>query len=117
MAYTTASRVEALRQLQSEVRKVDLKMDAEFQRILAAAQEMLEMSDQEIGDALLVSRPTVNRWVNGKNLPYNAIRKPVFSWIHDQLSARIRAIESSGRSYSSASAGTRFGRMAAKSRE
>jgi transcriptional regulator with XRE-family HTH domain len=120
MAYATASRAETLRQFQAEIRAVDLKVDENFQGVLRAAQGLLEMSDQEIADALSVSRPTVNRWMNGKNLPYNAMRKPVFSWIDAQLSARIKRIEASARSYSASSSSgfaPRFERMAAKSRE
>ena len=67
-----------------------LRVDPEFQRILREAQALLEMSDQEIADALSVSRSTVNRWVNGKNLPYNAMRKPILTWIEEQLSVKIK---------------------------
>jgi|SRR5882757_5541488 len=120
MTYATASRAETLRQFLAEVRAVDFKIDENFQGILRAAQGLLEMSEQEIADALSVSRPTVNRWINGKNLPYNAMRKPVVSWIDDQLSARIRRVEASARSYSASSSSgfaPRYERMAAKSRE
>lgn len=118
MAYATATRAEILREFQTEVRSVDMKVDAEFQRILRKAQELLEMSDREIGDALLVSRPTVNRWINGKNLPYNAMRKPLFSWIDYELTAKIKKIEGFGRSSSASSSnsGSRFDRVAAKGR-
>jgi RES domain-containing protein len=116
---TTMTRVDVLRALQAEVRKVDLKVDAEFQRILRTAQQVLEISDREIGDALSVSRPSVNRWMNGTNLPYNAMRKVVFSWIDAQLAAKLRTIGAAGErsrevSASAPSVGIRY---AAKSRE
>ncbi len=37
------------------------------------------MSEPELADALSVSRPTLNRWINGKNLPHMAIRESVLS--------------------------------------
>ena len=118
MGYATMSRADALRGFKDEIRSVDVKVDTEFQRILGRAQELLELSDQEIGDALSVSRPTVNRWINGKNLPYNAMRKPVLSWIDAELATKIKKIEGIGRSYSASSGFvSRFERVAAKGRE
>lgn len=96
MAYTNSSvsdRVETLRKFRNEISSVDIRQDVEFQRVLRQAQELLEISDQEIADGLSVSRPTVNRWVNGKNLPYLAMRKPIATWIDKQLAAKIRKVE------------------------
>ena len=92
-------RAELLRRFQAEIRGLDLKDDSAFQFVLREAQGLLELSDQEIADALSVSRPTVNRWIHGKNLPYHAMRKPILSWIGEQLTARIKRIESLGRQY------------------
>ncbi len=39
------------------------------------------MTHQEIADALLVSRSTINRWATGKNLPHRAMRKPILEWL------------------------------------
>lgn len=117
MAVTTSSRTEAYRALREEIRNVDPTIDADFQRILRAAQELLEMSDQEIGDALSVSRPTVNRWINGVNLPYNAMRKAALSQIDHQLAAKVRTIEGFSRPYSSSASSPSSLRYAAKSRE
>jgi len=118
--FALSTHADALREFSAEVRRVDFKVDSEFQRILQQAQELLELSDQEIGDALSVSRPTVNRWINGKNLPYNAMRKPVFSWIEEQLVQKVRKIETIRRSRfdsSNSSVTPRYERIAAKSRE
>jgi transcriptional regulator with XRE-family HTH domain len=71
--------------IKGELKRVDLKVDSDFQKALQFAQRLLEMSDREIGDALSVSRPSVNRWMNGANLPYNAMRKGVFDWIEKSL--------------------------------
>jgi transcriptional regulator with XRE-family HTH domain len=93
MATAMSTRTDELRAFKKEVGTIDVKVDAEFQRALRTAQELLEMSDQEIGDALSVSHPTVNRWINGTNLPYNAMRKVVLSWIYEKLAAKVRTIE------------------------
>ena len=95
----TSYRVESLKKFQTDTRSANLKVDTEFQRILREAQALLELSDQEIADALSVSRPTVNRWVNGKNLPYYAMRKPIMTWIGEQLSLKIRRLEASVRDF------------------
>lgn len=102
--YSTGTRVAELKRFQAEVRSADPKSDQSFQQILRYARELLEMSDQVIGDALSVSRPTINRWANGKNLPYNAMRKPVLSWIDGELSKKIRLVENAARSASASSA-------------
>jgi len=97
----TIERAKLLKEFQADVRSVDLRVDEHFQRILREAQALLELSDQEVADALSVSRPTVNRWVNGKNLPYYAMRKPIQSWIGEQLSGRIKKLEASARQFAS----------------
>lgn len=91
----TFTRLDALKKFRDEVRSADLKEDTVFQRVMGEARVLLEMSDKEIADALSVSRPTVNRWVNGKNLPYYAMRRPIQTWIGDQVAQRIRRIEAS----------------------
>ena len=95
----TRERADLLKGFQSEVVAADLRADAEFQRILRQAQILLEMSDQEIADAFSVSRPTVNRWINGKNLPYYAMRRPIQSWIGERLTSKVRRLESLTRQF------------------
>jgi transcriptional regulator with XRE-family HTH domain len=99
----TTERAELLKRFQTEARSVDLKVDNEFQRILREAQALLEMSDQEIADAISVSRPTVNRWINGKNLPYYAMRKPIVTWIGEQLAVKVKRLEASARQFAASS--------------
>ena len=89
-----------------ELKRVDLKVDSDFQKALQSAQRLLEMSDREIGDALSVSRPSVNRWMNGANLPYNAMRKVVFDWIEKSLTSKMRTIAEIERSQRLSSSST-----------
>lgn len=92
-----ASRKESLAMLKSVASSTDVSDDLGFQEVLRMCQTVLEMSDQQIADALLVSRPTVNRWIRGKNLPHRAMRKPIFGWICAQSSQRLRVLENDHR--------------------
>jgi DNA-binding XRE family transcriptional regulator len=92
----TMIRINELQEFQAAIKKVDLRLDNEFQKLISGAQKVLEMTDGDLADALSVSRPTINRWVNGRNLPYNGLRKAVFTWIDGQLSKKIRVRESTG---------------------
>jgi hypothetical protein len=117
MAYTMTDRIEALREFRDALQTIDVRSDAEFRRIVKTAQELLEMSDREIGDAVGVSRPSVNRWINGKNLPHYAIRKPVARWAVEQVTARIHKVENFNRSTSSRSSAMAYmASVATKSR-
>jgi hypothetical protein len=104
MATATLTRVDELAAFKEELRRVDLKVDSDFQKALQSDQRLLEMSDREIGDALSVSRPSVNRWMNGANLPYNAMRKVVFNWIEKSLTSKMRTIAEISQRSSSSSA-------------
>jgi hypothetical protein len=73
--------------------RVDLSRE-EFQELCNRAQELLELTDQEISDALLVSRPTYNRWKNGKNLPHRAARRALVSWTKDRLFEKLKRLNS-----------------------
>jgi len=88
-----AGRAESFRTLKGRIAGADLRDDYEFRILLSDAQELLEMSDQEFADALRVSRPTVNRWIRGKNLPHTALRGPVCTWIDRQASERLKRLE------------------------
>jgi transcriptional regulator with XRE-family HTH domain len=116
----TQERADLLRKFQAAVVSADVKVDEEFQRVIREAQALLEVSDREIADALSVSRPTVNRWINGKNLPYYAMRKPIVAWIRDRLTVKIKRLEASARqfaaSYSRISDGLRTATLMAKHR-
>lgn len=89
----TETRRAALTQLRDKSNLADLSDDSTFQELLNVCQGIFEMSDREVADILMVSRPTINRWSNGKNLPHRRVRKSVFSWIADTASKRLRILE------------------------
>ncbi len=82
-----------LAELRDQANLADLADDAKFQDLLSESQRVLELSDREVADILMVSRPTINRWSNGKNLPHRRVRKAVFTWIADTASRRLRIVE------------------------
>ena len=88
-----AHRIQSFKALQLKIAAANLRDDAEFQALLSGAQELLELSDQELADSLRVSRPTVNRWMRGKNLPHNALRNPIFTWVNQQATERLKRLE------------------------
>lgn len=52
----------------------------------------LEMSNEELADELGVSRPTVTRWIQGKNLPHPGMRRPVLKFVIDKLNTKARIL-------------------------
>ena len=84
---------EVLNYLRDAVRSVHISDDTGFQETLRECRSILEMSDQELADSLLVSRPTISRWVRGKNLPHRAMRQPIIDWVARQAERRLRALE------------------------
>jgi transcriptional regulator with XRE-family HTH domain len=88
-----AARRTALTQLRDKANLADVSDDAAFQELIGLSQVVFEMSDREVADVLMVSRPTVNRWSNGKNLPHRRVRKSVFTWIADASLKRLRILE------------------------
>lgn len=47
------------------------------------------LTDRELADKLLVSRPTVNRWARGRNLPQVALRGAIYQWANKFILTRI----------------------------
>jgi transcriptional regulator with XRE-family HTH domain len=87
---TAVSRTEELRGLLTRATTLDVRQDAEFQTVMREAPGTLELSEKQIADALSVSRPTFNRWINGKSLPHIAMRTPAVQWLIHELNTRIK---------------------------
>ena len=51
--------------------------DTQFKEIISAVLDNNFIREQELADLLSVSRPKVDRWKRGKNLPHLAIRQPI----------------------------------------
>jgi hypothetical protein len=88
-----SERATSLKELLSLLQTVDVRDDAVFQSALVDCQALLELTDLNIADTLLVSRPTVNRWMRGKNLPHVGLRTPILSWFEAEVKRRIKLFE------------------------
>jgi len=86
---TNEQRIRAAQEMAADVTKTKDITDSDFQEILVDCQELLGMSDGEIADKLLVSEPTVNRWVRGKNLPHRLVRPGIITWVAEELSVQL----------------------------
>ncbi len=83
-------RAENLRAFLIVLQETDVRNDDAFRNAVTDGQRLLELSDQDMADELSVSRPTVNRWTNGKNLPHIALRKSIATWLVKEFTGRIR---------------------------
>ena len=52
--------------------------EAKFDTVVNHAQKVLGLSDLQMSVLFKVSRPTINRWVNGATAPHPMLRKAVF---------------------------------------
>ena len=86
-------RIDTLRKFCTELQSAEVHDDGVFLRLFRRVQELLELSDQQIGDSLRVSRPTVNRWMNGRNLPHPLMRIPIAKWAVEQVIRRLKVLE------------------------
>jgi hypothetical protein len=91
-------RIEQFREFSRRLEAAKLEDDQVFQSLMRDAQVLLEMSDSEIANSLSISRPTLNRWINGRTTPHVAIRKAAAKWISEQLTARVRRLQTATRS-------------------
>ncbi len=89
-AFKQPSRIEELEYLRTQASKAEAVEDIGFRNVLSQCQILFEMPDQELADVLSVSRPTVSRWIRGKNLPHPVMRKSILGWIGSQVAKRIR---------------------------
>lgn len=90
------ARIEALTRFRALLSQENSTGDREFQEIIAQVGLVLEISDQELADKIMVSRPTVNRWKNGRNLPHPLMRGPIIAWLNQQASMKIRLLSRFG---------------------
>lgn len=89
------SRDEELSRMLRRTQTLKLEDDVEFRKFLISWRSVLEMTDQEIANKLLVSRPTISRWMSGQTLPHRAMRKSLLSWMTGELKHRQKQRQSS----------------------
>lgn len=87
-----AVRVGVLADFQALLSQESAVDDEQFQHVIGRAVEALEMSDEDLADNIKVSRPTINRWKNGRNLPHPLMRRPIIAWLNQQVTAKLRLL-------------------------
>lgn len=80
-----------LEKLKRDIAGRDPNNDDDFREILITARDAFAMTDGDLASAFFVSRPTVSRWISGRNLPHRALRRPVFDWIAKEASRQLGA--------------------------
>lgn len=92
---TVVNRVQTLTEFRTLLSQETAVSDEGFQHIIGQVATALEKSDQELADDIMVSRPTVNRWRNGRNLPHPLMRGPILHWLDRQAAAKLRLLSGS----------------------
>ena len=62
--------------------------DAEFQSFLIHSMFELKLKNSDLTKQFGVSKPTVNRWLNGKSAPHPAVRKYIIEYLEHIRIAR-----------------------------
>jgi transcriptional regulator with XRE-family HTH domain len=88
----TALRVQSLTEFRNLAADPFALTDKGFVQVMKLCRTVLEISDEELADEVRVSRPTVNRWKNNKNLPHPALRSSIAAWIVREASKRLRIL-------------------------
>ena len=87
----------SLRDLATKLEKADTRDDAAFASLLNESAGTLQLSDIDISKMFDVSRPTVNRWKNGRATPYPPIRRLIYRDLGKLAKDRARAVHASER--------------------
>ena len=87
------SRIQELENFVDYAKALKFGDDPSFKEFIVRSLSILEVNDREFADSLSVSRPTVNRWSNGKNLPHIALRRPIVNSVLRKIAGKIRAIK------------------------
>lgn len=85
-------REQALSQLIVDLKEADRHDDAVFRSLLARATIELRLLDKDLARELDASRPTVNRWKNGKSSPHPLLRRHIYSRLSKRAAAVLKQI-------------------------
>ena len=104
MISAAITRVEELREFEQRARMLDTNDEMAFRAFLGGARVILEKSEADIADFLTISRPTFNRWINGRSTPHPLMRPAVVSRILGEVTSKVSVLASYSRGLSSYSA-------------
>jgi hypothetical protein len=80
-----------MRKFKNDLKSADCRDRNEFYRLFNTGMELLRMLDGDVTSEFSVSRPTVNRWRNGKNAPHPLMRQPIYDWFLNRVSQLLRS--------------------------
>jgi len=89
--------IEDLEFLSSALRSAKPTDDHAFGELLQQTVMLLGYTHQDVAEKLLVSRPTVTRWLNHTNLPHPAMRSAIFAWAESDVASRLLQLKRSRR--------------------
>jgi hypothetical protein len=115
MVQSTLNRVDQLREFEGRAHRLDTNDEATFRTFVGDARIILEKSEADIADLLGISRPTLNRWINGRSIPHPLMRPAVLSKILSQVTAKLSILASYSRGSQSSESYSGEGGMVAKS--
>lgn len=73
----------------NKLKVVDAKDSTDFYMLFSEGMTLLSLLDEDVSREFGVSRPTINRWRNGRNAPHPMMRTPVYDWLIDRTSRLI----------------------------
>jgi transcriptional regulator with XRE-family HTH domain len=88
---------DSLRELAAKLESADSRDDAAFSSLLNQSAAALQLSDLEISKMFDVSRPTVNRWKNGRATPYPPIRRLIYRDLGNLAKQRAKTVKAAER--------------------
>ena len=80
---------ERLTDLREFIVSADLSKDDVFAHVVRCAVDDLGFTPGEVGNALWVSRPTVERWMRGATAPHHLMREPVRRFMLRKIGERL----------------------------
>lgn len=71
---------------------IDIRDDEAFMKLLGEGKVLFGLTDHEIATQFEVSRPSVTRWLNGRNAPHPVVRPVIYSWLRKKAKYCLRQL-------------------------
>lgn len=78
-------RLAAISRLLEELGKPNPEDADAFHRIITSAFELSVIDEIDVAHKFGMSRPSINRWRNGRTVPHPAMRAQVYGWLTERL--------------------------------
>ncbi len=88
----TDREIQMLDEFVMALKDADEKDNESFTRLLNQGVGLFGLSHKEIAEHCSISRPSVTRWINGKNTPHPAMRPRIYRWLQRKATTRLRSL-------------------------